>query len=83
MTSIIRKPKDKKCLANSITNSTEFVLSLPIASLLPAIHNHTCPKCNLHITYKEINKQHYLATDSVLYNDKSYYKICAETQQPT
>src|SRR6185436_9316186 len=83
MTTIVRKPKDKKTLANNIANSTEFIPPSPTKSPSPAIHNHTCPKCNLPIVCKETNNQHYLATDSVLYNDKPYHKICVEAQQPT
>src|ERR1043165_355185 len=83
MTTIVRKPKDKKSLTNSIANSTEFVPPSPTKSPSPAIHNHICPKCNLPIVCKEMNNQHYLATDSVLHNDKPYHKICAEAQQPT
>src|SRR6185295_8231031 len=83
ITSIVRKPKEKKSLANSIANSTEFVPPSPTTSPSPAIHNHTCSKCNLPIVCKEMNHQHYLASDSVLHNDKPYHKTCVETQQST
>src|ERR1043165_3736431 len=80
-TTIIKKSKDKKTLANNIANSTEFIPPSPTASPSPTIHNHQCAKCNLIITCKEMNNQHYLAANAILYNDKPHHKICAETEQ--
>src|ERR1043165_8147012 len=80
-TSIIKKSKEKKTLANNIANSTEFIPPSSTASPSPTIHNHQCAKCNLIITCKEMNNQHYLAADTILHNDKPHHKICAETEQ--
>src|ERR1043165_3974619 len=69
-----KKSKDKKSLANNIANSTEFIPPSPTASPSPTTHNHQCAKCNLPIVCKEMNNQHYLAADAILYNNKPYHK---------
>ena len=75
----IKKSKDKKILANNIANSTEFIPPSPTASPSSTLYNHYCGKCNLTIACKEMNNQNYLAADAILYNDKPYHKICADT----
>src|SRR6185436_4362091 len=76
-----KKSKDKKALATNIANSTEFIPPSPTSSPLLSIHQHICPTCNQPINCKLTNNKHFLANDSMLFNDKPYHKSCIDNQR--